>query len=290
MMQLNPIIKRDLEMRSRRLALPAALVILNSLLFLIGLLGTFGVVSEMQGSCRASYGAMLQNYALVTAAAFLLILLISPLLTAGSISGERESGTFDLLMTTRLTPGHIIVEKTLSAALSAGAIAISTWPALLLPLLFGGVGIGEAAVLLLLMLPGAFLMLCIGMFSSAASYGSVRSTALTYGIGLALLAGTILVPLLMRPFMTAGGNVFAYLLAANPLLPCFSVLSGQLGSEGALEGVMTALGLRADPSFLKHAALIGLLLQVAFSMGLLLPSVLLITPGRRLGRQKHNIG
>ena len=281
MMRLNPIIKRDLEIRSRGFLLPVLMTAVNAVLFVVCLLGTFGVVTGMRQSYTADYHGFLTVYMITVLAEYALILLIAPLYTLSSISGERETGTFDLLVTTRLTPLDIVAEKLVSAFLSVSVIIISCLPAMLVPLLYGGVPVQSAVGLLLLFIPEAFVLLAVGMFASALSHSVVRSTVLAYGITLGLVAGTILLALLARPFGIDGGNRAAYLMTINPLFPVFSVVMGQIGEAGAAGRVLELLGLAADRAYLEHIVLISVACQLALAFGLLVLSVLFIVPGRR---------
>ena len=280
-MQLKPIIKRDMEIRSRGFLLPVLMTAVNAVLFLVCLLGTFGVVSGMRQSYSADYHAFLSIYMITVLTEYALIMLIAPLYTLSSISGERETGTFDLLITTRLTPPDIVAEKLVSAFVSVSVIIISCLPAMLVPLLYGGVGVQSAIGLLLLFIPEAFVMLAVGMFASSVSYSVVRSTVLAYGIVFALSAGTILLALLIKPFWIEGGNRAGYLLTLNPLLPVVSVVMDQVGEAGAAGRVLSMLGLSADRAYLDHIVLISVASQLAFAFGLLVISILSITPGRR---------
>ena len=280
-MQLKPIIKRDMEIRSRGFLLPVLMTAVNAVLFLVCLLGTFGVVSGMRQSYSADYHAFLSIYMITVLTEYALIMLIAPLYTLSSISGERETGTFDLLITTRLTPPDIVAEKLVSAFVSVSVIIISCLPAMLVPLLYGGVGVQSAIGLLLLFIPEAFVMLAVGMFASSVSYSVVRSTVLAYGIVFALSAGTILLALLIKPFWIEGGNRAGYLLTLNPLLPVVYVVMDPVGEAGAAGRVLSMLGLSADRAYLDHIVLISVASQLAFAFGLLVISILSITPGRR---------
>ncbi|MBQ9420297.1 MAG: hypothetical protein IJU30_00865 [Lachnospiraceae bacterium] len=281
MTRLNPIIKRDLEVRSRGFTLPIIMTAVNAVLFLIGFLGSFGVVSQMRLSWIADPHPMLGIYMTVILTEFVLILLISPIYTASSISGERETGTFDLLLTTRLTPVNIISEKMISACVSVGVIIVSCLPAMLLPLIYGGVSVQSAIGLMLLFIPEAFLVLSIGMFVSSAGHSVVRSTVLCYAAVVGLITVPVLLPVLTKPFMLEQGNRLSYLLAADPLLPVFAAVTRQVGRPGAVRQVLAMTGLVPDGAFTEHIILISVMVQLALSFALLLLAVINITPGKR---------
>ena len=280
-MQLKPIIKRDMEIRSRGFLFPVLMTALNAVLFLVALLGSFGVISGMRQSYIADYHGLLQIYRITVLTQYILILLISPLYTLSAISGERETGTFDLLITTRLTSFDIVAEKMVSAFISVTVIIISCLPAMLIPLMYGGVPVQSAVGLMLLFIPEAFFMLSCGMFASAISRSVVRSTILSYGIVLGLAAGTVLLALLLKPFGVSGQNRAAYLLTMNPLTPVFSVVTRQTGDPNAVRGAFRLLGLSADNAYAEHIVLVSVVCQLAAAFAMLTFSVISITPGRR---------
>ena len=281
MTRLNPIIKRDIEVRSRGFTLPVIMTAVNVVLFTIGFLGSFGVVSEMRQTWIADYRPMLDIYMTVVLTEFVLILLICPVYTASAISGERETGTFDLLLTTRLTPANIVTEKLISACISVGAIIISCLPAMLLPLIFGGVSVQSAIGLMLLFLPEAFLVLSIGMLASSAGRSVVRSTVICYAVVVGLITIPVLLPVLTRPFMVEQGNRISYLIAADPLLPVFAAVTRQAGRPGAVRMLFSMMGLVPDDAFTEHIILISVMVQLALSFALLLLAVINITPRRK---------
>lgn len=273
-----------MEIRSRGFLLPVLMTAVNAVLFLVGLLGCFGIVSAMRQNYTADYHGFLNIYMITVLTQYVLILLIAPLYTLSAISGERETGTFDLLMTTRLTPLDIVTEKMASAFVSVSVIIISCLPAMLIPLMYGGVSAQSAVGLLLLFIPEAFVMLSLGMFASAVSHSIVRSTIVAYGMVLGLAAGTVLLSVLIRPFWIIGGNRAAYLMTLNPLAPVFSVIMRQVGEPGAVKNLFGMLGLSADTAYLDHIVLISVVAQLALAFGLLVLAVISITPGQRIFR------
>ncbi len=281
MTRLNPIIKRDIEVRSRGFTLPVIMTAVNVVLFTIGFLGSFGVVSEIRQTWIADYRPMLDIYMTVVLTEFVLILLICPVYTASAISGERETGTFDLLLTTRLTPANIVTEKLISACISVGAIIISCLPAMLLPLIFGGVSVQSAIGVMLLFLPEAFLVLSIGMVAGSAGRSVVRSTVICYAVVVGLITIPVLIPVLTKPFMVEQGNRISYLIAADPLLPVFAAVTRQAGRPGAVRMLFSMMGLVPDDAFTEHIILISVMVQLALSFALLLIAVINITPRRK---------
>ena len=285
MILLSPIVKKDIEVRSRSYTLPAILTAVNALLFLIGLMGTFGLVARMKQSSETFYRSFLTVYVLTAFTEFAITVFMAPLFTASSISGERETGTFDLLLTTDLTPAEIVIEKMTSAMLSIGMIIMSGFPALLIPLMFGGVGLIDTFALLIMFLPGAFLMLSIGMFTSSVCSSVTRSIALAYVITFVITVGFVVFPLMTRTFSSENGNKFAYLMTFDPFLPVISMLSGQVGEPDFIRQVLIMMRLEPDAAFTSQIAVISIVLQISAAIGFVVVSIMNIMPGRYRERE-----
>ena len=88
-------------------------------------------------------------YMFVAVLEFVMVVLLMPALTAGSISGERERRTLELMLTTKMTPADIIFGK-LAASLSTMVLLIvSSFPVLAMMFIYGGVTVRDMGLLLL---------------------------------------------------------------------------------------------------------------------------------------------
>src|SRR5918911_18021 len=101
------------------------------------------LVKELRGRMRGARdsGRTIGKglFVLITAVALIEVCFISPTLTSGSIAGEKERQSYDLLIASLLSPWQIIWGK-LAAALSfALLLIISIVPMMSLAFLFGGV-------------------------------------------------------------------------------------------------------------------------------------------------------
>ncbi len=278
MTRLNPIIKRDIELKSRGVTLPVVIIIFNALLFFVGIAGCFGIMSSVRQNYMLNYGEFLRVYIYVVVLAAFLLLFTAPLLTAAGISGEKERGTFELLLTTRLTSTDIVLEKLASAMLTMTMLAVSCFPALLTPLIFGGVQIQSAAFLLLVILLECFVILAVGLFASCIGSSSVKSIAIAYAITAGLIAGPVLLALLFRSFSPEGTNSMVYLFVIDPLLPILSVLLDQIGEGNQMSVLFRLFHGPADYGFFRNAAFIGLIIQLALAAGFVVMAVVSLLP------------
>ena len=291
-MRLNPIFERELSVQSRSYVLPLIVVILNAILFLAGLLGIFGVITRMQLSAEHDYGAFLGIYAMVALLSFGLLVLITPSLSAGALSGERQAGTLDLLLTTQMSPAQIVTGKLASSAWMLAVLICSALPALLVPPVFGGVSMSRTLLLLAVFFGEAVYLLSVGIFASSFGRSQMRSGALAYGMTAALCIGTLLLAVLLRPLSGEGKNGAAYLLVLNPFATMGAMLAQILGEGRLLLAAFRDLNLLADSAFLRFFVPLSLLFQLAFSFLLILTAVVNITPvrGAVKRRESRNVG
>jgi len=110
----NPIVAKEYRSRMRTWRSPLALI---TYIVLLGGLGwaVFSAISysiaNNQGGGPYNYGESLFIYLVIFQ--MLMLAFITPALTAGAISGERERQTIDLLFVTPLRPFSIIWGKLL---------------------------------------------------------------------------------------------------------------------------------------------------------------------------------
>ncbi len=271
--------------------MPVVIIVFNALLFFVGIAGCFGILSAVKQNYVLNYGEFLRVYIYVVVLTSLLLLFTAPVLTAGSISGEKERGTFELLLTTRLTSTDILLEKLASAMITMTMLALSCLPALLTPLVFGGVSIQSVAFLLMVVLLECYVLLAVGLFASCMTDSSVKSIALSYAISAGFLAGPVLLALLFRTFSPEGGNSMVYLFVIDPLLPILSILMDQLGELRQMAVILRLFKGPADYGFIRNAAFLGVILQLALGAGFVVMAVVSLLPraGKRTEQRKQDV-
>lgn len=189
-MTVNPILAFSARrrMRSARTAILLTAYSLAVLLFGLGvsfsdfLKPTISIYTMANG--QTGYAAML-------AFQFFLLLLVTPAMTAGAISGERERQTLDLLLVTHTGSLRIVLGKLLESLGLMLLLVFATLPAMCLVLITGCMTLPQVLEGLLFLAATAFAMLSVGMLCSALLRRTVAATVVTYlavfGIGLVTL-------------------------------------------------------------------------------------------------------
>lgn len=182
-------------------------------------------------------------YVVLAAVQMALITLAVPALTAGSISGERERQTLDLLLVTKMSSFSIITGKLLASMAFILLLIVGTLPVLSLVFYFGGVKISAVLLMVCFMLMTALMLGSVSVFFSCIFKRTVVSIMLVYIIMGVLCLGTIaaaMVPFAMREYNVVNGmntvNMepeywrVALTLVPNPGVAFFSLVDEQLGS------------------------------------------------------------
>lgn len=229
-MLVNPVIVKELRGRMRGWRAAVVLVIYLGVLSLttwLVYLATQGLATGYSGSQPSQIGKIL--FGALVSFQTIMVSLLTPAFTAGSITSEREQKTYDLLMTTLLPARSIIFGKLGSALAYVVLLILAIAPIESMAFMFGGVSPEEIILSQVVMLAAALLFASTGIFWSALLRSSVASNVLTYGTILFLLIGIPFLYLTVTSIMTAssGGTVmnepaFYYAsgitLSSNPLI------------------------------------------------------------------------
>jgi ABC-type transport system involved in multi-copper enzyme maturation permease subunit len=187
----NPIVAKEYRSRMRTWRSPLAMMIYILLVAGLGFAifsSTAATINQFGGQ-TANYGQILFMYLVV----FQMILLtfITPALTAGAISSERERQTIDLLFVTRIPPFSIIWGKLLSSMSFVVLLLLLSVPIFSLVFLFGGIEVDQVLYAFLITVVAALTLGVIGIAFSTWLRRSLAATVAAYVGAFVLLFGTL---------------------------------------------------------------------------------------------------
>ncbi|MCX8156572.1 MAG: ABC transporter permease subunit [Verrucomicrobiae bacterium] len=135
--------------------------------------------------------------------------------TLDSLSREKREGTLGLLMLTRVTSLDLVLGKWVVHALATFYHLLAIFPALAIPLVLGGVTLGEFVRLLLCVMNGLFVALALGMLVSARG----REEYELWATGLSWLVLLMAAPPALVAIITSwqGSTQLAWAAALSPL-------------------------------------------------------------------------
>lgn len=179
-MKLNPIYRRDELTGTRSLSLPLLITLLNAGLSILVLINLFYVTADASVTGEISYGNFLRIYYYAAGIEYFALLMMAPVLTASSITLEKERKTLGLLLTSQLSPREIIRGKLFSALSLLFETFVTALPILATVSIFGGVTWLELLVAVLVTAVSLFYASSVGILTSARLHTTTSATAAAY--------------------------------------------------------------------------------------------------------------
>lgn len=160
----------------------------------------------VSGSLSARIGQSIFGAILVLQT--VLTLIVAPALTSGAISGEREKGTLELLISTPASTLGLVVGKLVSSLAYVFILIAASVPLMSVVFAFGGLAPDDLVRAYVLLFAVAFGLGAIGLAMSALTKRTQMATVVSYIIVLVLTVGT----LILHTYWTAtsaqqGGNL-----------------------------------------------------------------------------------
>jgi ABC-2 type transport system permease protein len=228
----NPIVAKEYRSRMRTWRSPVAMTVY---ILLLGGLG-WAIFSAMSASVHsafnqgqaASFGQGLFIYLIL----FQMVLLafITPALTAGAISSERERQTIDLLFVTPIPPFSIIWGKLLASMSFVVLLLTISVPIFSLVFLFGGIELDQVVEAFLVTAVTAMTLGFVGVAFSTLFRRTLAATVAAYGAAFVLLVGTLiyglLFPTIVNPNSTTAPAPPAVTFI-SPAIPLITIATNQ---------------------------------------------------------------
>lgn len=231
---INPVLNKEIKLRFRSFK-----NFLGIFLFLAicGAVCLAFIFIETQVSHDGFTAANSRNlFILLSMGQLGLIIFITPGLTAGAISGEREKQTLNIMLTTQQSSTSIILSKLFSSILFLLLMLVASLPLYSIVFLYGGVSPQMVFIIFGYLLLTMLTIGSIGIMFSTVMKRTIIATITTYGIMLFLVVGTLILFVIVLQLIlgfsqgpTGVGqnnhNIIPYLiLILNPAVSMFSSL------------------------------------------------------------------
>mgnify|MGYP000503140592 CR=1 FL=1 len=304
-MRQNPVYSREMKVSARSPRFPLILSLFNGILCLAALINMYSVVLRVRTNATIQYSSFMDIYEFVTAIEFILLMFIVPAVTAASISGERERQTLDLMLTTQMTAAQIVTGKLMGALSSLFVLILSSFPAVAMVFVYGGITWWDALSLIFCYVAVAFMAGSLGIFFSSVFRRSTVSTAVTYGTLIAFVAGTYFINRFALSMSAANldQTIAAYAMEAPAIRAFFrrrflslfdesglylygSHWKSWPGAAPPLPCVCSILELENTGFVMEHWVLLSILLQLAAGALLLWEAVQFLEPVKKKGKRK----
>lgn len=211
---INPILDSSARRRMRSIRTPILITLYGAMILASGLGMAFGAFT----SSTLSIFAMREGvtaYAAMLVIQFAMILLITPAMTAGSIAGERERQTLDMLLVTNTGSLRIVAGKLLESLGYVALLLVAALPTMCLTLITGGVTLADVLTGALFLLVTAFAALSVGVFASAVFRRTVTATVMAYLLVFLIGVVTLLPMVLGVSYIGSHYDMYASTMASS---------------------------------------------------------------------------
>lgn len=210
---MNPVYKNELKMSARSMQIPVLAVIFNSILSVVTLSVLYSIRQGYIRNGSEPYSSMMLLYVVVLTIEVVLLCLFVPSAAGGSIAGERERQTLDILLSSRMSVGEIVMGKLLSCISTAVLLVFTSVPILAVTSMYGGMQLSvlyQSAAYV-----GFFILFIgsIGVFCSCRFKKTTYASISAYGVIIALTIGTGLLVVLLN--MAVGGFYGNYFITSS---------------------------------------------------------------------------
>lgn len=293
-MHMNPVYKNELKMSARSMQIPVLAVIFNSILSVVTLSVLYSIRQGYIRNGSEPYSSMMLLYVVVLTIEVVLLCLFVPSAAGGSIAGERERQTLDILLSSRMSVGEIVMGKLLSCISTAVLLVLTSVPILAVTSMYGGMQLSvlyQSAAYV-----GFFILFIgsIGVFCSCRFKKTTYASISAYGVIIALTIGTGLLVVLLNMavggfygnfFMTSSTSELSYAYSSmvdtassasashpvagiiylwllNPAVTYVLIVFHQIGEMSLVENFLHELG--AANVVVSHWLFISLIFQAIF--------------------------
>lgn len=202
----NPVARKELRgrMRGRR-----AFVVLTIYLLLLSCVTSLlyyayaTAAQELYGPDSYLVGKVV--FGGVLGVQLFLVIFITPAFTAGTISGEKERQTYDLLRTTLLSARSLVTGKLIAALSYVVLLILAAVPLQSLAFLLGGVTWEEVLVSQLILLVTTLAIGAVNIYFSSRLRTTLAATVLSYAFVSLSTGGLLILLVILSPFLNYFG-------------------------------------------------------------------------------------
>jgi len=241
-MNINPIYEREHRVSTRSLKLSMAILVFNFIVAAVTLIEMNEVVDYARKTSSIDYASFLQIFKIVIFLPVILIIFVAPSFISGVISDERQRGTLEILLTTKMTTKSIVFGKFLSLFASIMLILVSQLPIIAILFLYGGITVLDIIKLVINFFVFVVLIISMGIFCSSIARKTSVATVILYSAVLGLFIGTLVLYFLAaNSFIADDKNIFGiifikfskFILLFNPLVSMDFLLSKIMGEDSS---------------------------------------------------------
>ncbi|MCR5366990.1 hypothetical protein SAMN05660484_00051 [Eubacterium ruminantium] len=190
-MRINPITKKEIKITARGAKFFIEFFVYE-LILLIAFLLSLRTIMGKERIYVTDYQKLSGLFPVVAITQLFVITMIIPVMTGAAIAGEKEKQTFDIMLTTAVSPFQIIWGKMLSAVVRVMMFIIASIPLMSLSFLSGSIQWKILFLFVLMATVYSLFVAAIGIFTSSICAKTITSIIFSYGIIFFISIGSLL--------------------------------------------------------------------------------------------------
>lgn len=181
-MRMNPIVKKDVKVQARSMRISWGVFVYEVIMALVFFFAMFIIQEQNRYSNSNIYSSIVGLYPILAVTQIVILGVVVPIRTASSISGEKERQTFDIMMTTSMTPFSIIMGKVTTALVQGLFFVIAGMPIMALAFVIGGMSWAYLFWFFAIAVLVSLFSASIGIFCSSVCKRTISAVSMSYGI------------------------------------------------------------------------------------------------------------
>ena len=233
----NPVLVKEIKLRFRSLKSFTG-ILFYLMAMSIFVFGFIFLATSLTGNGFFRPAESFMLFTMMTYIQLGLILFITPGLTAGTISSEREKQTLNILLTTAQTSFQIIFGKLTSSIAFLLLMIVAGLPIYSMVFLYGGVSPSQIAVIFLFYFLTLLTIGSLGVMYSTLIRKTIVSMISTYGTMIVLVAVTgffMVISMQVSQYGSTGNAVFSpmtyFWASINPAVVMLTLLQPSFADE-----------------------------------------------------------
>ncbi len=187
----NAVLIKEVQTKSKRPLLSVWIMILNIVLGLAALITMIALNTDIVNNYGYDSNTFVTFFTVIVIIEAVLLFFVTPAMTSGAISSEKERQTLDVLLTTAMTPWQIIWGKYWSSIANILVLLVSTLPFMSIVFLFGGVSFFRVIGTLIALILSVMYLGTFGVLTSSAFKKSNAAAVICYILLMAVTFGSI---------------------------------------------------------------------------------------------------
>ncbi|MBQ9765562.1 MAG: ABC transporter permease subunit [Lachnospiraceae bacterium] len=276
----NPIYRKEISIDARAARVFSLILIFNCILAIVTFVLFFTSLNGVSSMNALNYSGLVDMYTLMAYIEFGIVFLVIPSITAGSITGERERKTLDIMLVGSRHSWMVVWGKFKACIQLMLVVLFSSVPILSIVFVYGGIRLLNIVHLIFIITLAGVYMGSVGIFCSSVCKKTTSAIILAYSAVLILILITTVLNFFFANMESHGVYDANYIaLHFNPMAPLAYLVSEQLETSNILSDfIFTKTSDVTTDMLMEEWLRNSIIVQTALSAVLLILSAVIINP------------